>query len=84
MKRVIVHIDRLVLKDLRHEDRHAVASGLERELMRLLAASDSARHLARLGVLHRLRAGSIRVPRDVRPHQIGIATAQAIDRGAKP
>jgi hypothetical protein len=37
MKRVVVHVDRLLLKGFRHEDRHTIAVGLQRELGRVFA-----------------------------------------------
>ena len=39
MKRVVVHIDRLVLNGFRHADRHAIAAGLQQELGRVFARS---------------------------------------------
>lgn len=42
MTRLIVHIDRLVLRGFRHEDRHAIAEGLRREISRLYLADPAA------------------------------------------
>ena len=32
MKRIVLHIDSLVLKGFRNEDRHGIAEGLQQEL----------------------------------------------------
>ena len=56
-RRVVIHIDELVLRGFRPEDRHAIAEGLQAELARLYAASpDALRTLAGLGSTARLRA----------------------------
>ena len=80
MKRVIVHIDRLVLDGLGRENRQAVADGLQQELARLLAPPGVAGNLAaRFGAGH-LEAPPIRVPPAGRAGQIGALAAQAIAR----
>ena len=48
MKRVVVHIDRLVLKGFRPEDRHAIAAGLEQELGRVFSDREA---VSLLGVM---------------------------------
>jgi hypothetical protein len=53
MTRVIVHIDRLVLKGFRPEDRHAIAQGLREELGRRLGDPAAIEHWAASG--HRKR-----------------------------
>lgn len=84
MKRVIVHVERLVLRGFGHEERHAVAAGLERELGRLLAEPGAADRMARLGHIAHLRPSRISVAADVGSHGMGVAAARAIDRKAHP
>lgn len=55
MTRVIVHIDRLVLKGFRPEDRHAIAEGLRQELGRALGEAGMAERLGGRGDLPSLR-----------------------------
>jgi hypothetical protein len=83
MKRVIVHIDRLVLKGFRQEDRQAIAEGLRRELTRLLAYPTTTNRLGSLGNVARLQAGQIHPARDAKPQQVGVLAGRAIDRGLK-
>jgi DNA polymerase III delta prime subunit len=53
MKRVVLHIDSLVLKGFRHEDRHGIAEGLQQELSRLFADPQAAQQLtARMAMCH--------------------------------
>jgi hypothetical protein len=78
MKRVIVHIDSLVLKGFRHEDRHAIADGLKAELTRLFAAPDTAARLANVGTIARLPAGKAAMDHDAKPQFVGAQTARSI------
>ncbi len=78
MKRVIVKIDRLVLKGFRFEDRHAIAQGLQEQLTRLLAAPGMAEQIGATGSASRLRLGNIRVAGDLGVKQIGSATGRAV------
>lgn len=81
MKRVIVHIDSLVLKGFRHEDRHAVAQGLQQELERLLARADHAGNLTARDRVSRLRLQGVRVDNGASPQSIGTQVARVIVRG---
>jgi hypothetical protein len=78
MKRVVVHIDGLVLRGFRHPDRHAVSSGLQAELGRLLAQPGAAERVAALGSMNRLDGGSVRVGTGMALRAIGAAAARAI------
>lgn len=55
MRRVIVNIDRLVLRGVRYEDRHAAAARLRRELAELLASGELVDRIAAGGDIARLR-----------------------------
>jgi hypothetical protein len=81
MKRVFLHIDRLILRGFRHADRHAVADGLQGELTHLLAGSVSAQALASLGHVSHLRAGNITLAQHAKPRASGVTAARAIFKG---
>ena len=83
MKRVIVHIDSLVLKGFRHEDRHAIADGLNAELGRLLAEPDAARQLGAQDGVSRLRIGAVHIAHGAQPAAVGVQAARGIARGIK-
>ena len=78
MSRVIVHVEALVLRGVRHEDRHAVSLGIQQELSRLLAAPGVDTRLAQLGDLHHVGAGEVAVVDGPKPEQIGMAAAKGI------
>jgi hypothetical protein len=80
MRRVVVHIDRLVLKGFRYEDRHAIAQGLQEQLMRMWSEPGVAQRLSQTGSIPRLSVGPIDRAADAKPQQIGIATANGIGK----
>ena len=80
MKRVVIHIDRLVLNGFRFDDRHAIAAGLQRELSRLLADPQAAQGLAGLGDISRLRVAHLPIALDSKPQRVGVQVAQAIGK----
>ena len=83
MKRVIVHIDSLVLKGFNHEDRHAIAAGLQQELTQLFAEPQTTQALADRGDVSRLKVGSIIINQGSKPQQVGVDAARAIGRDMK-
>jgi len=83
MTRVVMHIDRLVLKGFRHEDRHAIAEALREELGRQFAEPDAARHLVSRGDLPQLKVGGVRIASNTKPSQVGAQAAQGIAREVK-
>ena len=83
MKRVVVHIDRLVLKGFRHEDRHAIAVGLEQELGHVFADRDAVSLLRARGNVSRLQVGGVPVEQGSRPQRVGESVAQGIGREIK-
>jgi len=83
MKRIVLHIDSLVLKGFRHEDRHGIAAGLQQELSRLLADPQTAQQLTANGDVSRLRVGSIHIGQNSKPQGIGSQIAQGIGKGMK-
>jgi hypothetical protein len=81
MKRVIVHIDRMVLRGFGNADAHAIGDGMRSELARLLADPAAGQRLASLGHVSSLHAGKVRLAPDARPQQLGISAGRAIARG---
>jgi hypothetical protein len=81
MKRVVVHIDRLVLKGFREGDQHGIAAGLQDELGRLLSSPGAAEQLRHLGNVESIRAGKIQVSLGAKPEATGVSAARAIARG---
>jgi hypothetical protein len=82
-KRVVLHIDQLVLNGIAHRDRHAVAAGLQRELARLLAEPEAmAAWSAQAGVA-RVRAAPMPLAAGAAPLRVGTRAAQAIHRAMK-
>ena len=83
MKRVVLHIDSLVLKGFRHEDRQGIAEGLQQELTRLFAGPQAARQLTASGDMSRLRIGGIHIGQNSKPQRVGLQIAQGIGKGIK-
>lgn len=81
-KRVIVHIDRLVLRGHHPHDRIALAESLRGEIESLLARPSTVGALVSLGDRPRLDAGAVRVVRAAKPRRIGAAIARAVVRSA--
>jgi hypothetical protein len=84
MRRVIVHIDNLVLKGFRSEDRHAIARGLQERLTHLLSQPGMAQQLKQVESIPHLRAGSMSIAADAKPHQVGLAIANKLGKGFGP
>ena len=83
MKRVVVHIDRLVLKGFRHEDRHAIAAGLQQELGRVFADPEAVSLLRAKGDVSRLQVGGVLIEQSARPQRVGESLAQSIGKEIK-
>ena len=78
MKRVVVHIDRLVLKGFRPEDRHAIAVGLQQELGRVFADGATISGLRDMGDVERLRVNGVQLEQGAKPQRVGESVAQGI------
>ena len=83
MKRVVVHIDRLVLKGFRHEDRHAIAAGLQQELSRVFGDREAVENLSTAGDVSRLQVRGVQLEQGKKPQHIGENVAQGIGREIK-
>ena len=84
MRRVVVHIDRMVLKGFRNADAHAIGENMRSELARLLADPATGQRLASLGHVSSLHAGKVGLAPDARAptarHRRGPAIAKGIAR----
>lgn len=80
MKRVVVHIDRLVLKGFRQEDRLAIAEGLRQELARTLGSAEAIRQLTSQGRIPKLRVAKLRVETSPKARHVGEEAARGIGR----
>ncbi len=81
MRHVIVNIDRLVLKGFRYEDRHAIAQGLQEQLMRMFSEPGVAQRLSQAGNVSHLHVGQVNTAADAKPRQVGVAAAEGIGKG---
>ena len=79
MKRIVIHIDRLVLKGFRPEDRHAIAAGLQLELGRVFAEREAVSLLRDRGDVSRLQVG-MPIEQGSRPQRVGESVAQGIGK----
>jgi hypothetical protein len=80
MKRVIVHIDRLVLKRFRAEDRQAIALGLQQELQRIFADRQTVSTLKAAGDVSRLKVAGVEIEHGAKPRRIGQKVARGIGK----
>ena len=80
MKRVVVHIDRLVLKGFRHEDRHAIAWGLQDELGRVFGDRETVSHLSAMEGVPQLRVGGVQIEHGSKPQRVGENVARGIGK----
>lgn len=83
MKRVVVHIDRLVLKGFRHEDRYVIAEGLQQELGRVFGDRDAVSHLRTMGDVPRLQVSGVPIDHGSKPQRVGEKVARGIDKEIK-
>ena len=80
MKRVVVHIERLVLKGFRPEDRHAIAAGLKQELGRVFAERDAVSLLGVMRNVPRLLVSGVPIEAGSTPQRVGENVAQGIGK----
>lgn len=82
MKRVIVHIDRLVLNGLGNDSPEAIALGLRQQLTTTLSARGATEAWTnRPNHVARLRVGPVAMSDDASPAHIGQSLAHAIGKG---
>jgi hypothetical protein len=78
MSRLVVHVEALILRGVRPEDRQAVSAGIQKELSTLLSAPGAGARLARVGNLQAVAAGEVAVIGGSKPEQIGAAAARGV------
>jgi hypothetical protein len=83
MKRVVVHIDRLVLRGFGRDDREGIAEGLRAELEQLLVTQSAAERMVGLDGIARLKIAPVHVGQGTKPASVGAQTARSIARGLK-
>jgi hypothetical protein len=83
MKRVVVHVDRLVLKGFRHEDQHAIAAGLRQELGRVFADREAVSHVRAKGDVSGLQVGGVHIEHGSTPQRVGENVAGGIGKEMK-
>ncbi len=84
MRRVIVHIDRLVLRGFSRAERHAIAQGLRAELGVLLAEPLASAALTSQGDRDRILVGRVRVGASAGSAGVGARAARAITKRVRP
>ena len=82
MTRIVLHIDRLVLRGIDRSDAAAVTACIQAEVQRLLSTSDTAQAIARAGSRHRV-SGKVRVAAASGTRALGTAVAGRIVQGIK-
>jgi hypothetical protein len=80
MKRVVVHIDRLVLRGLRHEEQDAIAMALRERLEHTFGSREAVQQLSTLGNVPRLRLNSMPFGPGSKPRSAGANAARNIPR----
>ncbi len=83
MSKVIVHIDRLVLRGVDPSDQKAVATALQTELQRQLTEPGIARRIDP-GHRYRLDAGQVQMGKEKLGTATGAAISRALTGGKKP
>lgn len=78
MNRVVLHIDRLVLRGFAQEDRDGIAEGLRLELENLLANTGALQHLRGMSSVPRLSMGDVQITHGEKPAQVGKLIASGI------
>jgi hypothetical protein len=85
MKRVVLHIDRVVLSGCARGDKQALVEGLcqglREELARHYAQPEGASKLQRHSTLERLQAGRVTVATTAQPAAVGRQAGRGIARG---
>ena len=81
MTRVVVHIDKLVLRGIERADAAAVSAGIEAQLQQMLVAPGMATKLVDAGDHHRIKAGVVDVSKAGGAQQLGRKAGKRIVRG---
>lgn len=84
MTRIVLHIDRLVLRGIAPKDARAVSAGVRAELQRLLGEPGAAAALAAGGDRFRVRTAPTPLASDTSAAATGRRIAASIVNGVKP
>lgn len=84
MTRIVVHIDRLVLRGVDRADAAAVTAAIHTELERLLARPGAAQGLAGTAGRSRVRTAPVRLGHGHSANVLGRAAAGRIVQGLRP
>lgn len=82
--RVVVHIDRLVLRGIEATDAAAVSAGIETQLRQLLGEPGRAVQIAVAGDRRRVKAGEVDTGKVNGARQLGRSAARQIVKGVTP
>ena len=80
MTRVVLHIDRLVLRGFPAADRNRIAAGLRSELARHFADPTHSTHLRSMPHVPRLDGGRVTLPRGGEATRTGTLVGSAVAR----
>lgn len=83
MTRIVLHIDRLILRGVQSGDTHALSLAVQAELGRLLAQPGTAAVLASASDRARVRPGKMRLPATTDSQSLGRAIAGSLDGGLR-
>ena len=83
MKRVVLHIGRLVLTGFHYQDRHVIAAGLQQELGRVFANRAAVSLLPAIGDVSRLQVDGVHIEHGSKPQRVGESVAHGIGKEMK-
>ena len=81
MTRIVVYIDKLVLRDVDRNDAAAVSAGVQTELQRLLAEPGATAALTGARNRHRIKASTVQITHATSSHAMGQSIAGSILKG---
>jgi len=84
MRRVVLHVDRLVLRGFARDEAAAVTAGLRAELQSLLGGEAALAALSLHQASSFVKAGTVHVPHGGSARATGRAVAARIVRGGRP
>jgi len=81
MTRVVMHIDKLVLRGIDRADARAISVGIETQLKQLLGGSMLPTSLAEVGDRRRIKAGVVKFKKAGSAERLGRKAAKQIVKG---
>ena len=84
MKRIVLHIDRLVLRGFDGSDRDGIAEGLREELVRQFSDIDVLNRLTGQSAKPILRIGEVPIKRGSMPRDVGVQLARSLGKRDHP